>query len=162
MTTGTGQGPARKRVRRSRSDSVAFRKDLEQRLAVGVKSPIPLDDRQQRAFNSIIAEVPLTLWEDGRIRLAANTAKLMIYVEDLTEEMIQCGGLTENRYGELVMHPKQKALSQMLSSLARYSSLLGISATQTGASGRDSDQRRKAESEANQAIESALSSPLIP
>lgn len=133
--------------RRPRTDSLAYKADLRERLKTGIESPIPLSAEEKIVFDGIIAEMPIGDWEAYRIRMAANLSKMVIAAEQCMLELAEEGMVVTDFKAGKVVNPRQKVWKDLCSTISNLSRLLGVSASQRGLSAKETRNRKEAEKE---------------
>lgn len=138
--------------RKPRVDSVQGQLAVYHAVSAHVEPPVPLNEDQLVIFEDIVQARAATSWSRHDLRLACNLAKLEAYWNNLFDEVLEEGSTQVNDRGTQIANPKHAAMNQTQSQIQSLTRTLGLSASQTGKSGKDAKAANEASDKAREAL----------
>ena len=139
-------------ARKPRSDSLTAQQTTAAALDEPIISPIPLTEEETEIFDGLIEGLPRDKWDRCGIRMAARLARLECYLEELIDQVIMEGPVTENNRGTPVSNPLQTAMTTTSSTVKMLRTGLGLSASQRGITEKNTKAQKAQEKKTRAAL----------
>jgi hypothetical protein len=112
-------------------------------------------------FEGIVKSRERSTWDDNSLFLASNLAVMYRRLEQLNERLDSEGPTQRNERGTTIANPAFNAMVQLTSSIQSMNRVLGLSAAQTGMSGKPQAKRNQAERHIDELNEMASEQQLL-
>lgn len=148
------------KARKARSDSLEHHLKLVDKHGDKVVSPLPLEGAEPVIFEELIGALPSSMWDAPRIRLAAQLARYMAYLDTLMVELKSVDPVIEGERGPRT-NPKLTATREVASMVQQLTRTLGLSASQRGVTEGSRRQQAAAQSKVDRGQKAADNNALI-